>query len=281
MREIVLAKNAGFCFGVKRAVEEALKTQKEYNKKIYTLGPLIHNSDVVNMLEKNNIFSININELNGLNEGDVILIRSHGVSKDVFKKLENKNLNIINATCPYVSKIQNKAEKYKALGYTIVILGDENHPEVVGINGWCNETAIITKNGEFVDNIPTKVCVLSQTTEKIENFQKTLNNLSLKAKEILAFNTICSATSVRQESANDLSKDVDVMFIVGGKNSSNTTKLYQICKKNCKDSYHIENVIELKNFNLEILKNKKIGLTAGASTPKWIIEDVINYLNNL
>ena len=281
MKEIILAKNAGFCFGVKRAVEQALKTQEEYNKKIYTLGPLIHNSDVVKMLENNNIFSIDIKEIETLNEGDVILIRSHGVSKNVFEKLTSKKLNVINATCPYVSKIQNKAEKYKALGYNIVILGDEKHPEVIGINGWCDNTALITKDGKFLDNIPTKVCVLSQTTEKIENFQKTLSSLSLKAREILAFNTICSATSVRQDSANTLSKAVDAMLIIGGKNSSNTTKLYQICKKNCESSYHIENLQELKTFNKSILQNKKIGITAGASTPSFIIEEVINYLNEL
>ena len=278
MRKVVLAKNAGFCFGVQRAVEESLKIQKEYNKKIYTLGPLIHNNDVVNYLEKNNIFAIEMNDVDNLASDDIIVIRSHGVSKSVIDTLSTKGLTIINATCPFVTNIQKKVDKYSREGYTIAILGDENHPEVIGINGWCNNEAIITKNGEFVDKVPNKVCVVSQTTEKQENWTRTITNLSSNIKELLAFNTICAATEVRQKSVQELSNESDLMIVVGGKNSSNTTKLYEIARKNCKNTIHIENCNELTEDIVFNENFKLVGITAGASTPDWIINEVIGIM---
>lgn len=278
MREVILAKNAGFCFGVQRAVEEALKIQKQYNKKIYTLGPLIHNGDVVNYLEKNNIYAIDLNNLDSLNKGDVIVIRSHGVARNIMNLLAEKELIAINATCPFVTNIQKKVDKYSELGYKIVILGDEKHPEVIGINGWCKEDAIITKDGSFSSNLPSKVCAVSQTTEKSENWAKTIDNLSSNVKELLAFNTICAATEVRQKSVYELSKEVDVMIVVGGKNSSNTTKLYEIAKTNCEFTIHIENASELSESLINNKEIQKIGITAGASTPDWIIKEVIEIM---
>lgn len=277
MREVILANNAGFCFGVQRAVEEALRIQKEENAKIYTLGPLIHNNDVVKFLEKNDIFSVELNDIDKLNEGDVIVIRSHGVSEEVLSILKEKKLKVTNATCPFVTNIQKKVKKYSNEGYHIVILGDKDHPEVIGINGWCNNSAIITKDGNLEGDIPQKVCVVSQTTEKMKNWETLIKNLSTKVKELLAFNTICAATEVRQKSANELSKNVDAMIVVGGKNSSNTTKLYQIAKDNCVNTIHIENSTELPKdlFN----KSRKIGITAGASTPDWIIREVLDTMN--
>jgi len=277
MREVKLANNAGFCFGVSKAVKEALEIQKKYNKKIYTLGPLIHNNDVVKYLEQNNIYSIELNSVDTLNSGDVIVIRSHGVSKNVFNLLKEKELEVVNGTCPFVTNIQKKVQKYSNEGYHIVILGDKDHPEVIGINGWCNDKAIITKDGEFECDIPQKVCLVSQTTEKLKNWQNTLKNLS-SVKELLAFNTICAATDVRQRSTKKLSKEVDAMIVVGGKNSSNTTKLYQIAKDNCIKTIHVENAKELPN---DFINNniKKIGVTAGASTPDWIIKEVLNIMN--
>ncbi|NOV80214.1 (E)-4-hydroxy-3-methyl-but-2-enyl pyrophosphate reductase [Clostridium saccharobutylicum] len=244
MREVVLANNAGFCFGVQRAVKEALKIQKEHNAKIYTLGPLIHNNDVVKFLEENNIFSIELNEVDQLNKGDVIVIRSHGVPEEILTMLEEKQFEVVNATCPFVTNIQKKVKKYSKEGYHIVILGDKNHPEVIGINGWCNHKAIITKDGTFEEDIPQKVCVVSQTTEKLKNWENTLKNLS-KVKELISFNTICAATDVRQRSTEKVSQEVDAMIVIGGKNSSNTTKLYQIAKENCEQTIHIENLTEL------------------------------------
>lgn len=277
MGEVILAKNAGFCFGVQRAVEEAIRIQKEENARIYTLGPLIHNNDVVKFLEENNIFSVELDDIDKLNEGDIIVIRSHGVSEEVLSILSEKKLKVTDATCPFVTNIQKKVKKYSQEGYHIVILGDKNHPEVIGINGWCNNSAIISKDGNLESNIPQKVCVVSQTTEKLKNWENLIKNLSTKVKELLAFNTICAATEVRQKSANEISKDVDSMIIIGGKNSSNTAKLYQIAKDNCDNTIHIENAKELpKDF---INNSKKIGVTAGASTPDWIIREVLDIMN--
>lgn len=280
--KVLLAENAGFCFGVKRAVDEAIKTQKQFNKKIYTLGPLIHNGDVVKYLEENSIYAIDINDIDTLTKGDVILIRSHGVSKKTFDDLNEKGLIVINATCPFVTNIQQKVNKFSNEGYKIVILGDEKHPEVVGINGWCNNDAIITNDGSFKDSLPNKVCVVSQTTEKEENWDKTITNLSKESiKELKSFNTICAATEERQKSVYDLSKNVDFMIVVGGKHSSNTTKLYEIAKSNCANTIHIENASELPKDLLENKNIKNIGITAGASTPDWIIKEVIKIVEGL
>ena len=277
MGEVILAKNAGFCFGVQRAVEEAIRIQKEENARIYTLGPLIHNNDVVKFLEENNIFSVELDDIDKLNEGDIVVIRSHGVSEEVLSILSDKKLKVTDATCPFVTNIQKKVKKYSQEGYHIVILGDKNHPEVIGINGWCNNSAIISKDGNLESDIPKKVCVVSQTTEKLKNWENLIKNLSTKVKELLAFNTICAATEVRQKSANEISKDVDSMIIIGGKNSSNTDKLYQIAKDNCDNTIHIENAKELpKDF---INNSQKIGVTAGASTPDWIIREVLDIMN--
>lgn len=280
MREVILAKNAGFCFGVQRAVEETLKIKESVNKRIYTLGPLIHNNDVVTFLEEKDIYAINFEELDKLKVGDTIIIRSHGVSKAVMKELADRGLQVIDATCPFVTNIQKKVEKYSEEGYNVIILGDKDHPEVIGINGWCENKGIITKAGEFNEKIPKKVCVVSQTTEKEENWKNTMNNLSTECKEILAFNTICSATEVRQKSVNELSKRVDCMIVVGGKNSSNTTKLYEIAKSNCKNTIHIENVKELRTEIIGDSNIRTVGVTAGASTPKWIIDEVINFIGD-
>src|SRR5471030_1565182 len=278
MNEVILADNAGFCFGVQRAVKEAIKIQKERNARIYTLGPLIHNNDVVKFLEEKNIYSITLENIDKLNKGDVIVIRSHGVSEAVLDMLLKKQLTVINATCPFVTNIQKKVKKYSNEGYHIVILGDENHPEVIGINGWCDNNAIISKDVTFEEGIPRKICVVAQTTEKMKNWENTLKSLS-SVKEVLAFNTICAATNVRQKSTDKISKEVDVMIVIGGKNSSNTTKLYQIAKENCINTIHIENATELP---MSFIKNgniRKIGVTAGASTPDWIIKEVLDIID--
>ncbi|GLC32666.1 4-hydroxy-3-methylbut-2-enyl diphosphate reductase [Clostridium omnivorum] len=270
-----MAEKAGFCFGVKRAVDEAVKVKEKYNKKIYTLGPLIHNKDVVEYLKEKEIFPIEINDINALTEGDVVIIRSHGVTPETFKLLEDKNIIVVNATCPYVSNIQQKVKKYYDLGYSVIIIGDSNHPEVIGINGWCENKAIIAKSGEELKEIPKKVCVVSQTTEKQQNWESVLSEITKTAKEIIAFNTICSATETRQKSAEELSKVVDVMIVIGGYNSSNTTKLFEICKSNCSKTIHVENVSQIPKTLLHSKVNLKIGVTAGASTPDWIIKEAI------
>lgn len=274
--EVKVADQAGFCFGVKRAVDEALNSRKKYNKKIYTLGPLIHNEDVVNFLKENEIYPVELDDVkNSLEQGDIIIIRSHGVGEEVVRALEEKKLIVINATCPYVLNIQTKVREYYERGYKIIIVGDCKHPEVVGINGWCNYTAIVTKNGSDIKDLPRKVCVVSQTTEKQENWKKALNVIIEQCKEIVALNTICSATEVRQKAADELSKSVDMMIVLGGYNSSNTTKLFEICKKNCSNTIHVENSGEIPDDIFINNKIKKIGITAGASTPEWIIKEAI------
>lgn len=280
MRTVKVAKNAGFCFGVKRAVEESLKIQKQYNKRIYTLGPLIHNNDVVKFLEKNNIFAVDFENIGSLAKGDIIVIRSHGVAKEVFSDLEKQGLIVKNATCPFVTNIQRKVKKFSKEGYDIVILGDEEHPEVIGINGWCNNEAIITKDGSLPNNLSNKICAVSQTTEKKENWDKTVATLTSKDLEVLTFNTICLATTERQESVKELSKKVDAMIVVGGKNSSNTTKLYNISKENCVNTIHVENSSELPEEYIYNDNFKNIGIAAGASTPEWIIKGVINIMQD-
>ncbi|MFA9397157.1 MAG: bifunctional 4-hydroxy-3-methylbut-2-enyl diphosphate reductase/30S ribosomal protein S1 [Clostridiaceae bacterium] len=272
---VKLAPKSGFCFGVKRAVDEAIEASNSFNKRIYTLGPLIHNNSVVNYLIENDIHPIELKDINELNTGDVIIIRSHGVPKAVIEELDNKKFNIINATCPFVSNIHKIVNKYYNLGYGIVIVGDSNHPEVIGINGWCENNAIISSGGENLDSIPKKICIVAQTTEKKESWEKVLNIVTKKAEEVISFNTICTATAERQRQADELSKQVDVMVVIGGRQSSNTTKLYEICKRNCKNTIYVENSGEIPEEIINSKKIKKIGVTAGASTPDWIIKEAI------
>lgn len=279
-RQVILASNAGFCFGVKRAVDEALKVKEKHPSiTVYTLGPLIHNSHAVNFLKDKDIKPIDLKNIESLKEDDFIIIRSHGIPKATYEYLQEKKLNIIDATCPFVTKIQKKAEEYYKKGYKIVIVGDGNHPEVIGINGWCDNSSIFYKNGEFSEELPMKVCVLSQTTEKQENFENAIEYVSKHCREFVAFNTICSATNERQTSATELSSKVDAMIVLGGKNSSNTTKLYEICSSNCSNTIHVESAEDIPE---EFIKgeNFKIGITAGASTPDWIIKEAINKMNN-
>lgn len=276
MSEVILASQAGFCFGVKRAVDEARRLREKYNKPIYTLGPLIHNNDVVGKLEEHGIHSIDIEEAYNLPADEVVVIRSHGVGKKVLQKLIKNGVIIENGTCPYVRNIQQKVEEYYNKGYNIIIVGDDQHPEVVGINGWCNNSALISKDGSNIDALKGKVCVVSQTTEKQENWQRVLIKVISLCKEVVAFNTICNATEERQRAADDLSRNVDLMLVLGGYNSSNTTKLYEICKSNCENTYHVE---KINNDILDMISNEKInkiGITAGASTPEYVIEEAIN-----
>jgi len=279
-RQIIVAENAGFCFGVKRAVDMTVEYNNKNNTRVYTLGPLIHNQDVVKSLEEQGVFPIKGEELSKLQPGDTIIIRSHGVTPEIIERLKQTGAKVVDATCPYVSSIQRKARKYYEEGYQIVIVGDPDHPEVIGINGWCNNTALVTKDGSELNNLHEKVCVLSQTTEKISNFEKTLDRVSRLAGDVVSFNTICSATSERQSSADEVSRIVDLMIVIGGKHSSNTKKLYEICSENCSNTLLIENAKELTDDVIIDSRLKRIGLTAGASTPDWVIEQVINKLKS-
>ncbi len=280
MKTITLADSAGFCFGVKRAVDTALNMKEKYESEIYTLGPLIHNNDVVEFLKGNLIVPIELDNIVSLKENDTIIIRSHGVSEEALNILKKHKLNIIDATCPYVENIHKKVKKYYDLGYSIIIVGDKKHPEVIGINGWCNDSALILKSGVSTFNIPNKVCVVAQTTERQSTWEEVLNVVIKGSKEIVAFNTICSATEVRQKSAEEISTKVDAMVVIGGFNSSNTTKLYEICKKNCENTVHVENLLGIPEEFIKDAKFENIGVTAGASTPDWIIKAAITKMNS-
>ncbi|GAA0091029.1 4-hydroxy-3-methylbut-2-enyl diphosphate reductase [Paraclostridium bifermentans] len=278
--EVKIAKNAGFCFGVKRAMKMAWDELQKSEDGIYALGPLIHNKQAVLKYEENGLKTID--EVSEVPTSKSMIIRSHGVGEIVYTESKEKGLNVIDTTCPFVKKIHEVAKKHYSQGFDIIVIGDEKHPEVIGINGWCNNEAIIIKTLEDLESTNLdknkKYCVVAQTTINIDLYNKILEALSNKLDNVIFNNTICSATKVRQEAAKEISADVDMMVVVGGKHSSNTQKLVQICQEYV-PTLAIETVNELnpedfKGFN-------KVGLTAGASTPDWIIEEVISYIKAL
>lgn len=277
MIEIVLAETAGFCFGVKRAMDIIYDSVKNNDIKIYTLGPIIHNTQVVNDLCSKGVQVVNEIEEIADKEATVV-IRTHGVSKKLYHKLKEANLSYIDATCPYVKKIHKIVEKHYNEGYQIVIIGDPNHPEVQGINGWCEHSAIIIRDFNDINESQllgfNKFCIVAQTTMNRSTWKDITEYFKKNFSKVLVFDTICNATNARQSEAERISKRVDIMIVIGGKHSSNTQKLAQICRANCKNTYHIETFEEIPD-NIDF-HNKKVGITAGASTPTWIIKEVIN-----
>ncbi|NLJ99500.1 MAG: bifunctional 4-hydroxy-3-methylbut-2-enyl diphosphate reductase/30S ribosomal protein S1 [Tissierellia bacterium] len=276
---IYISKHAGYCFGVKNAVETASEILENSNDMpIYSLGPLIHNPQVVDKLGKDGLKVLS--KIQGIDKGKII-IRAHGVPKSVQKEIESLKLSLIDTTCPFVKAVHEKVNKYNEMGYKIVIIGDKNHPEVIGINGWCNNEGIIVNTEEEAIGIEyyNKLCIVSQTTNTLEKFEKLSNILASKGDEVKVFNTICNATNLRQNACEELAKKVDAMVVIGGYNSSNTNKLVEISKKHCKNVYHIEISEELPLQ--DITKFNTIGITAGASTPDWIIKEVVDTMNNI
>jgi 4-hydroxy-3-methylbut-2-enyl diphosphate reductase len=273
--KITIADNAGFCYGVMRAIKMAENAIDKY-KKMYSLGPIIHNPQVVEEYEKKGL-----KVLEDLEDADApILIRSHGVPPEVYNKIKDKNIDYIDATCPFVKEAQDYAREMYNEGYTIVIFGDKNHPEVKAHLGYANYNAYIIDNPEDAKQIfSDKIGVISQTTQSVENFAKTVAELSKNAKQIKVYNTICDATEKRQESAEELSKKSDIMIVIGGKNSANTRKLYEICRQYCEKSYHIETESEIEIGWFEGVE--RVGITAGASTPSYMIERVYNYIKGI
>ncbi len=278
--EVCLAKSAGFCFGVKRAVEQVYM-HAEKGGNIYTYGPIIHNEEVVKDLEAKGVRVIEEENLDSLTEGTVI-IRSHGVEKSVYERICAVGLECVDATCPFVKRIHKVVEKESAAGKQIVIVGSAAHPEVKGIMGWSMTPAIVLETEEEAENFTvsqdTEVCVVSQTTFNYIKFNKIVEKLEKKGYNISVVNTICNATEERQTEAREIARKADVMIVIGGKHSSNTRKLYEICAKECEHTYFIQTLADLK---LEALPNKSVGLvgiTAGASTPNNIIEEVQNYV---
>ena len=274
MKEVILAKSAGFCFGVKRAVDTVY--EQTGKKNVYTFGPIIHNEEVVKDLEKKGVFVINtMEELDDITEGTVI-IRSHGVSSAVYEALQKKGVEIVDATCPFVLKIHNIVKQERANGKQIVIIGNEKHPEVEGIMGWSKTQVHVVDTAEKAQNLQLdpqrEVCIVSQTTFNYNKFKELVEIISEKGYNIIIRNTICNATEERQTEAREIAKRVDAMIVVGGSSSSNTRKLYEICKNECKDTYYIQTLNDLDMTSLG--KADCIGITAGASTPNNIIQEV-------
>ena len=273
--EIRLAKSYGFCFGVKRAIKIA-----ENTKDASTVGPLIHNNEEINRLQTN----FNVNTLKDENDIEGVkraIIRTHGITKNGLLTLQNSETEIINATCPFVTKPQKICETMSEEGYDVIIFGDENHPEVKSVQSYAKNGAKVVLTVEDLKalKIGKKIAIVSQTTRKIDEFLLLTDYLIKNFKEVRVFNTICNATFENQDAAKELALEADVMIVIGGKNSSNTKQLFSISKECCKDSFLIENEKELKK---EWFENKNLcGITAGASTPDWIIKNVIGKISKI
>ena len=278
--KIELAKTAGFCFGVRRAVDTVYQqVEQAAGKPIYTYGPIIHNDEVVRDLEKKGVQVLNSREeLAALEEGTVI-IRSHGVSREICDLLEGKDVRCVDATCPFVKKIHRIVSEESEKGAHIVIIGNPEHPEVKGISGWAKGPVTILQTKEEAEGFAIKdplqkVCIVSQTTFNYNKFKELVEIMDKKGYDIIVLNTICSATKERQEEAYDIAKRVDAMIVIGDERSSNTRKLFEICRNACADTYYIQTLDELDMNQLRSVET--VGITAGASTPNKIIEEVQN-----
>lgn len=270
--EIKIAKNAGFCFGVKRAVNIAFKLGKQCPNTVFTLGPIIHNPQVVKELEKKSIHMID--DLNKIDSGTMI-VRSHGLPPNLIKQAKDKGIAIVDATCPFVKKVQKYALSLMNEGYPVLLIGDKDHPEVIAIRGYLNSDIIICSSPDKIDflKLPKKLGVVAQTTQDYESFKLIISKLINNFTELKIYNTICDSTIIRQKSALKLAREVELMIVIGGKNSANTNRLANICNTINQNTYLIETPDEVnKSWFIGI---KKLGITAGASTPKWMIDKVI------
>ncbi len=271
-----MAKTAGFCFGVKRAVEQVYEQIEKAKESVYTYGPIIHNQQVVKDLEEKGVCVLNTEEeLLELSRG-IVIIRSHGVGKSVYDILEKRNVTVVDATCPFVKKIHRIVQEQEKKGRRVVIAGNPDHPEVQGICGWAGEGTLVVSEASQVEKLPLlpgeSLCFVAQTTFNYNKFQDLVEKFEKKGYDILVLNTICSATQERQVEASRIASEVDVMIVIGDKKSSNSQKLYEICQKKCKNTYFIQTV---GDFNPECVNSvRNVGITAGASTPKQIIEEV-------
>jgi len=281
-QKIKLIEPLGFCYGVKRAVNLARHVlEAKSNKKVYSLGGIIHNKDAVRELSRKGL--IVKNSLDGVKKGDKLIISSHGVCPAILKEAKKKGVRIINATCPNVITSQRLCERLKDEGYLTVIVGDKRHREIESLCGFAGKNNVVIKNGVEARNKKIgakRIGVIVQTTQSKENFVKVLKELIAKDyAELRVFDTICNDTSKRQKAALNLTGKVDTIFVVGGKHSANTRRLFELCKKVRKKCYYLEND---KGLKLGTLKNSKaIGVVSGASTPNWVITDVLEKIKKL
>lgn len=267
--KIVTAKRAGFCFGVKRAVDMAFDAAHKNGGGVYTLGPIIHNPQVIEKLTSEGVMPTeNIDS----DKIKTIIIRTHGVPKDMSGKLADKGYRIIDATCPFVKKAQQYAKLLRNDGYQVVIIGDKEHPEVKGLMSYAGEDVVVVNKDDVLPQLKSKVGFVVQTTQPIGVLKRFISDAVDQVKEMKVFNTICNSTALRLKETKEMAKKADVMIVVGGRNSANTTQLAQLCALMDIPAYHIETASEIKG---EWFSNAaKVGITAGASTPDWIIQEV-------
>jgi len=275
---IKLAESSGFCMGVRRAMDIVLDlAQHKGDKKIYTYGPLIHNPQTVELLEKRGV--IPVDNIDDIHEGTIV-IRAHGISPEERHKLRDKGIKIIDATCPKVARVQAIIRKHAALGYAVVIAGDKDHPEVTGLLGYASGRGVVISSADEVDALSDadKVCVVAQTTQNVGQYETLIAKLQKRFPSVLVFDTICNSTEQRQEEIRSLASEMDAMIVVGGRNSANTTRLAEIASEGGTPTFHIETAEEIEKIPINGYHN--IGVSAGASTPNWIIDGIIDYLTH-
>ena len=279
--KVELAKSAGFCFGVEKAVNTVYEEAKKGNDIVYTLGPIIHNEEVVKDMKKRGVEAVRIEDLASLPKGTVI-IRSHVVSREIFNFVKRSGHRVVDATCPFVKKIHAIVSVQSGKGKTVVIIGNPEHPEVMGIRGWGDENTYAVENIEQFINLKLKkdkeIIIVAQTTFNHKKFQEIIDKISLLGYDVRCFNTICNATQERQAEAKKIASNVDAMIVIGDKKSSNTGKLVEICQEECKNTVFIQTLEDLDYDAL--LSVDSVGITAGASTPKHIIEEVQNIVRS-
>ncbi len=278
MVQIIVTQNAGFCFGVERATKIAFDASREHENEIYTLGPIIHNPQVVESLEKEGVITKkSLDEV----EGGTVIIRSHGVTADVMKEAEGKNLNVLDATCPFVKKAQKMAAKLSDEGYTVLIIGDRKHPEVQGIVSYVKGDVYVAGTAEEARTLPRlkKLGVVAQTTQSQENFNNIVDVCMERAEDVNICNTICDATEVRQDESTELARKVECMVVIGGFNSANTKRLASLCREIQNNTHHIESPDEIEASWFDGVE--KIGVTAGASTPSSVIDEVRSRIEDM
>lgn len=279
--KVELAKSAGFCFGVEKAVNTVYEEAKNENEIVYTLGPIIHNEEVVKDMKKRGVEAVKMEDLASLQKGTVI-IRSHGVSREVYNFVKHSGHRVVDATCPFVKKIHAIVSVQSGKGKTVVIIGNPDHPEVMGIKGWGDKNTYAVENIEQFINLGLKkdeeIIIVAQTTFNHKKFQEIIDKISLLGYDVRCFNTICNATQERQAEAKKIASNVDAMIVIGDKKSSNTGKLVEICQEECKNTVFIQTLEDL-NYDA-LLSVDSVGITAGASTPKHIIEEVQNIVRS-
>lgn len=276
--KLVIGKHAGFCFGVKRAAEEAYRCL-DAGITCVTLGPLIHNPQEVERLRQAGIASVDSPAQ--VKQGETLILRSHGVAPEVYEEARKRGIPVIDATCPHVAAIHRLVREYSGNSDAVIIIGEADHPEVKAIAGWAESTVFIFNDPEQVRqaDLPERALVVAQTTIKRERFESVLEEIRCRIPDLTVKNTICAATSQRQEEAEKLSAEADVMIVVGGHNSSNTNKLYETCCQRCTRSYLVETADEIPTDAIQ--KTDRVALTAGASTPQWLLNEVAERLNSL